>query len=212
MAGIEEIVGRDQFLEINKMSPNSKIAALRKISDQIPNSADLVILQTYIVNLMSDQRSSFDFAVPIPPPNAYDVLIQDINPTTLSVIGEELGVISLSQTSATPNFPVRGILFGQCQRAFVPFIVMKREISINVNFLYDIGSPNTHLRPETLAALGFQETPTETNVFIHGTAMTVYVSSNHFEIVDLLGQDFMVAIRGVVTIDYPCKIVDIRIK
>ena len=114
------------------MSPNSKIAALRKISDQIPNSADLAILQTYIVNLMSAQRSSFDFAVPIPPPNAYDVLIQDINPTTLSVIGEELGVISLSQTSATPNFPVRGILFGQCQRAFVPFIVMKREISINV--------------------------------------------------------------------------------
>ena len=75
-----------------------------------------------------------------------------------------------------------------------------------------MGSPkNTHLRPKLLLLLGFQEnTPIETNVLIQGIAMTVYASSNHFEYVDLMGQDFMV--RGLVTVDYPCKIVNIHIK
>ena len=72
------------------------------------------------------------------------------------------------------------------------------------------------LATKTFAALiwGFQEnSPTETNVLIQGIAMTVYASSNHFEYVDLMGQDFMVvAIRGLVTVDYPCKIVNIHIK
>ena len=83
-----------------------------------------------------------------------------------------------------------------------------------MKFLYDIGSPNTYLRQETFIALGVQEnTPlTGTNVSIHGTALPVYVSSNNFANVDLLGQDYLVAIRGLVTIDYPLKVVNLRIK
>jgi hypothetical protein len=92
---------------------------------------------------------------------------------------------------------------------FVPLIVTKRKISLKVNFLYDTASPNTYLRPETLSALGFTEnTSNETNVLIHGTAVTVYTSSHHFENVDLLRQDFLTAIRGLVTIDYPLRQVE----
>jgi hypothetical protein len=49
-------------------------------------------------------------------------------------------------------------------------------------------------------------------VKIHGTAMTVYLSSNHFENVDLLGQDYITAIRGLVSIDYTLKEIVVNVK
>ena len=210
---MESIIGEEHMKEIRKMTPNGKVSALRKISEQMPNGPELAVLQRHIVDLMSNLRSSLDFAAPLVPPNLYDVLILDITASDLTRIGEELGSIPLSEASALPSFPVRGILFGQSQRMFVPLIVSKRSKSMHVNFLFDTGSPNTYLRQETLAALGFnQSIPSETNVIIHGTAMTVYLSSNHFENVDLLGQDYMTAIRGLVTIDYPLKEIVVNVK
>ena len=210
---LEEIVGKTKLEAINNLSPNSKLAALREISEQMPNSKELAILQRHIVHLMSETRSCLDFAVPVVGPREYDVLILDITPSDLRRIGSELGSISLSEASATPTFPVEGILFGNSQRMFIPLIVSKLRKSINVNFLYDTGSPYTYLRQETFAALGFEEsTPTETNVVVHGTALTVYLSSNHFANVDLVGQDFFSAIRGFVTIDYPMKLVSVNVK
>lgn len=210
---LEAIIGTAKLEAIKKMSPNRKLTALREISEQMANSNELAVLQRHIVNLMSEQRSSLDFAVPAAPPQAYDVLILDITPADLTAIGDELGSIALSEATATPTFPVQGILFGIGQRMFVSLIVSKRRKSINVNFFYDTGSPNTYLRRETFAALGYEENiPTEMNVVIHGTALTVYLSSNHFENVDLLGQDFFTAIRGLVTIDYPLKLVQIKVK
>eukprot|EP01036_Dinobryon_divergens_P046830 gene46830-62659_t len=125
--------------------------------------------------ISKEERSHLDFAKPVPiPTTVYDVRFPDIIPSFLSTIDEELGIVALS---APPVYPVQGILFGQCHRAFVPLIVSKRTKSIIVKFLYDIGSPNSYLRQETFTALGVQEnTPlTGTNVSIHGTALTVYV-------------------------------------
>lgn len=210
---MESIIGEEHLREINKMTPNSKVSALRRISEQMSDGPELAVLQRYIVNMMSEQRSNLDFAVPIVTPKMYDVLILDITSSDLTKIGEELESIPLSDTLVNPSFPVKGMLFGQGQRMFVPLIVSKRSKSINVNFLFDTGSPNTYLRRETLAALGFGESiPTETNVYIHGTAMTVYLSSNHFENVDLLGQDYMTAIRGLVSIDYPLREIIVNMK
>jgi hypothetical protein len=210
---LESIVGKEQSEAIDKMSPGSKLKALREISEQMPNGADLSVLQRHIVNLMSEQRSSLEFAVPTFAPNMYDVLVTDIKPSDLTKIGEELGSIALSETEDIPNFPVQGILFGPGQRVFIPLIVKKRTKSIKVNFLFDTGSPSTYLRQETLRVLGFQDsTPTETNVIIHGTVLTVYLSSNHFENVDLLGQDYLSAIRGFVNIDYPLKTIAVNMK
>ncbi len=204
-------MGKEPLQKIKTFSPNSKIAALRKFSEQMPNGPDLAILQHHIVELMSEQRSHLDSAVPMLSPNVYDVLITDITPEDLNRIADELQSTALTETSVNPIFPVQGILYGPNHRIFVPLIVSKRSKTINVNFLFDCGSPNTYLRSESLSALGFQEsTPSDTIVVIHGTAITVYPATNHFENVDLLGQDYMVAIRGLLTINYPLKQIEIN--
>lgn len=41
-ADVKSIVGRESLGEINKMTPNSKVAALRKISEQMPNVPEQV--------------------------------------------------------------------------------------------------------------------------------------------------------------------------
>lgn len=190
------------------------MASLKRISEQMPNGPELAILLRHIVDLLGEQRSSLDFAASLMAPNEYDVFILDVVLTEdLSRIGAELNSTPLSPALGQPSFAVRGILFGQGQRIFVPLIVARRAISVNVIFLFDTASPNSYLQRETLAALGFQGSiPSKTNVVIHGTAMTVHVSSNHFENVDLLGQDYFVAIRGLVTIDYPLRSLEISMK
>jgi hypothetical protein len=77
---LERIVGKEPLMEFKKMSSNSKIAILRNISEKIPNGPDLAILQHHIFELMSNQRSSLDSAMPVPPPYIYDVVILDITP------------------------------------------------------------------------------------------------------------------------------------
>lgn len=89
----------------------------------------LIAYSTLATNLMISKESShLDFAKPVPiPTTVYDVRFpDDIIPSFLSTIDEELGIVALSETSAPPAYPVQGILFGQCHRAFVPLIVSKR--------------------------------------------------------------------------------------
>jgi hypothetical protein len=210
-ADLERILGTEPLSKIKTLSLSSKIAALRNISEQMPNGPDLAILQHHIVELMSEQRSHLDSAVPVLPPNAYDVLITDITSEDLNRIAYELQSIALTETTTNPIFPVHGIIYGPNHRIFVPLVVSKRSKTINVNFLFDCGSPNTYLRSETLSALGFKDSiPIDTIVAIHGTAITVYPATNHFENVDLLGQDYLAAIRGLVMINYPLKQIEIR--
>jgi hypothetical protein len=154
-----------------------------------------------------------EFACPVIAPSTYDVQIPDITPSQLNIIGEELDSIALSETLATPAFPVQGTIFGQSKRMFIPLIVSNGKISIKVNFLFDSVSPHTYLRRETLAALGLQgSSPSGTDVIIHGTTITVYESSNNFQNVDSLGQEYLTEIRGVLTIDYALKFFEINMK
>ncbi|MDX1904529.1 MAG: hypothetical protein SFU27_10260 [Thermonemataceae bacterium] len=131
-------------------------------------------------------------ALPYILPNEYDVLITDINDNDLESVGRELNVARLSSAEGEGSFPVRGIMYGGNVRMFVPLVVKKRGVKVNAIFLIDSGSPNTYLRQDTLASLGFIESmPFDTSAHIHGYQMTVYRSRGHFENVDLLGQDFM---------------------
>jgi hypothetical protein len=200
--------------EIAKLSPHSKINALRKISEDMEPGEHLKALQTYIVQLMSEQLSGpLEFATEVPRPEKYDVLITDIKPRDLIIIGDELGYTPLTVATTEPVFPVQGILYGPSMRMFVPLIVQKRSKCIYVNFLLDTGSPNTYLREETFHALGFLESIADsTNVAIHGTAMTVWVSTHHFQNVDILGQDYLANIRALLTVDYPLKAINIAPK
>lgn len=104
----------------SKMSSNSKIAILRNISEKMPNGPHLAILQHHVVELKSNQRSSLDSAVAVPPPYMYDVVILDITPEDLSRIAYELQSEPLAETSVSSIFPVQGILYGPNHRMFVP--------------------------------------------------------------------------------------------
>ena len=113
----------------------------------------------------------------------------------------------------TPTFPVEGILYGTGCRIFLPMIVSKCNVSIHVHFLYDTGSPYTYLRAATFAALGYKESvPSDANVVIHRTAITAHLASGHFDDVDLLGQDFMVASRAIVLTDYPLRTCSVTVE
>ena len=76
---------------------------------------------------------------------------------------------------------------------------------VNTLFLVDTGSPITFLRPDTLAALGFRKgipVGAPVRVIIHGMYLYVSVSHGHFANVDLIGQDFFVAAKAHLVIDY----------
>ena len=145
-------------------------------------------------------------------PDKYEVLITDIQDDDLKSIGDRLGFRRLSHANIQDAvLPVRGIMRGISVRMFIPLIVSYKNISIHVIFLMDTGSPNTYLRTDTFEKLGFNENiPSDANVEIQGTTLTVYPSHNHFENVDLLGQDFM-SLRNVRMIsDYKRKTIIIE--
>lgn len=121
----------------------------------------------------------------------YDVLITDIGEADFRRLSFELGVERLS-VAETWEFPVRGVVYGENSRMFVPLVVSKRSTHRNVIFLYDTASPSTYLRRDTLEALGYKEMALDTaDVLIHGVRVAVRLSKGDFENVDLLGQDFL---------------------
>ena len=132
------------------------------------------------------------------PPNEYDVLITDITEGDMLKIGEILGLVC-----DPPVFPIKGIMYGQNVRVFVPLVVKVRQTSINVNFLFDTGSPVSYLRAETFENLGFRESvPSEVVANIHGFSAPVHLSHGHFENVNVLGQDYLRRVGIIATLDY----------
>lgn len=153
-----------------------------------------------------DSRSKHD-------PKLFDVLINDISEIDLQNIGTELSAprLSVAAKFESNTDPINGIMYGPTLRVFLPLIVSKRRKNITVLFLFNTGSPNTYLREDTLRALGFLENiPSDTNVIINGTGVTVYQSRGHFENVDLIGQDWMAFSRAKVLLDYGLKTAEVR--
>ena len=139
-------------------------------------------------------------------PEDFDV-VTNIEDGDFVSIGAKLGVVRLSKavTDASFDSPVRGIMFGRCLRWFVPLTVRNRnrDIVVNVLFTFDTGSPHTYLCRETFLALGFTEpVPGSAIVSIQGRSITAYLSTKHFENVDLLGQELLMFLGVTATIDY----------
>ena len=129
----------------------------------------------------------------------YDVLITDIAEEDFARIGEDFGILRLSPAEVQPPQEVQGVLYGYNSRVFVPLVVEKKGVRVNVLFLIDTGSPGTFLRQDTLDCLHVHD---QSDVVIQGQACTVRVSCRHYENVDLLGQDFLNSARALLTIDY----------
>lgn len=133
----------------------------------------------------------------------YDVLITDIADEDFTRIARELGISRLTPGQIPFPLEIDGMLYGYNSRVFVPLVVEKRGVSLNVLFLVDTGSPGTFLRQDTLHSLGYTEcVPDQLDVSIQGDLCTVRVSCRHYENVDLLGQDFLRSAKALLTIDY----------
>ena len=136
----------------------------------------------------------------------FDVLINDINESDLHLIGQEVGITRLSIADSVAPFPIKGILYGDSQRIFIPAVITKKSINVHVLFLIDTGSPNTYLREDTLMTLGFTAViPSGTLVKINNVGLTVHLSRGHFANVDLLGQDFFISLGALLTVNYKRK-------
>ena len=197
-------IGEDAFNNVMKMSPGKRIENLRSLAASWPVGENLTNLQDMICNMMEEQRTCpLEPLHMTIPPNEYDVHITDITEGDMLKIGEILGVVNLSSVCDPPVFPIKGIMYGQNVRVFVPLVVKVRQTSINVNFLFDTGSPVSYLRAETLENLGFRESvPSEVVANIHGFSAPVHLSHGHFENVNVLGQDYLRRVGIIATLDY----------
>ena len=197
-------IGEDAFINIMKMSPGKRIEHLRSLAASWPVGEDLTNLQDIICNILEKQRTCpLEPLHMTIPPNEYDVLIPDISEGDMLQIGEILGVVNLSPVCDPPVFPIRGIMYGHNVRIFVPLVVKVGQTSINVNFLFDTGSPYSYLREETFKNLGFLESiPSQVVANIHGFSALVHLSHGHFGNVNLLGQDYLRHVGIIATLDY----------
>lgn len=134
----------------------------------------------------------------------FDVLIKDINESSFIDIARDLGHKRLSPVDSPATYPIKGSFYGPSNRVFLPLAVSTAHRSpIMVLFLVDTGAPMSFLREDTLAALGFTEsTPSSATVLIQGLRVSVGLSTEHFANVDLLGQDFLTRLGGLLTINY----------
>ncbi len=206
---LERVIGRSRFHELQSLCPGSKISRLKEISQEFPKGSDLCVIQNCLVREM-EAISRFPLESADEVPNAFDVWISDINAEDHIIIGEEIGYVALAETTRGPTFPVRGLLYGDSSRVFVPLTVSWRSKTINVNFLLDTGCPSTYLRQETFDALGFPHIPSKIMVEIHGVKFHVHLSTHHFHNVDILGQNFLSVIAAVLEINYPARTAELR--
>jgi hypothetical protein len=139
-----------------------------------------------------------------------DVVTRDITESVLRSIESEFGISRLSPAvhadSHPVEYPVQGIIYGPNLRTFVPMVVTAGSVAINVLFMFDNGAPRTHLREDTLRALGFIGTvPAATTVRINEVTTRVCRSCRPISNVDLLGQDWMALRKARVVLDNAAK-------
>ena len=126
-------------------------------------------------------------------PEENDILLNDVSEVSLKCIEDELGS---HEPPEPPVYPVYGIIRGPCYRMWIRLVLKKKDIMMNAVFLYDTGSPYTHLSADTFEKLGYTHNiPDNTIVSVHGVNMNVYLSKNHFSYINLLGQDFSMCSR-----------------
>lgn len=136
-------------------------------------------------------------------PDDNDILLTDVTETLFHSIEMDLGIKNGTRTTQHPEYPIVGMITGSYYRMWIPLIVRKRDVSVHAIFLYDTGSPFTHLSKEIMELLGYtHHTPDMTLVNIHGVNINVYLSKNHFQNINLLGQDFMTLCQLEVSTSY----------
>jgi hypothetical protein len=140
-----------------------------------------------------------------------DLMLSDVTHELLAAdIAPALGVAHLAPVCADVTWPVRACLFGAFSRVMASVVVTAppRTLeaaarSVNVVFVVDTGSPYTFLAQSTLQALGYGDTPPRhVPLCVHGVGMTVQASHSRFADANVLGTDFLVRARCMLTLDF----------
>ncbi|TPX34993.1 hypothetical protein SmJEL517_g02494 [Synchytrium microbalum] len=204
---------------LRRLSIGSLIQQINTLRAAIPNhDPRLVVFDNALLRLVELKRSmdlnpdSIMDAIGFIDPALQDMMLSDITEEIIQAdIARELGVNYLSLSTATPSWPVEGIVYGENLRAMINLVVQRKECKINVIFLIDTESPHTHLTAKAFNALGITEnTPSSANVMVHGFAQTVYVSTGHFEDVNVLGVAYMRAKGLKLAVDYESLLCTLR--
>lgn len=132
-----------------------------------------------------------------------DVLITDVKESDLQGIGAILGKPNLSTAVCDHYTSVTGIMYGWQNRVFISLPVRKLDVVLNVLFLFDTGSQGIHLCHSTFAALGYKENVPSTGAFyVNGFLSQASLSRDHYQDVNILGQEYMRECRATLHLDY----------
>ena len=154
-----------------------------------------------VVRGMNVDMSAFTRFVP---PEKYDVLLTDIHVEDLPLIAQDLGVPYLGPvTGPLASSQVSGKMHGVHSRLVVALPVRRKGVAVWVPFILDTGAPYNYLSAATLPALGLTEAlPNICTVEIAGVPTVAALSHAHFDCVNLIGAQFLVKSRAVLTVDY----------
>jgi len=121
-----------------------------------------------------------------------DVKIEDIREYS-NQFGFEYNSVYKYTDINNLSFPVNGIVAeGTHGRVFVPMVVHFKTKYVRSLFLVDTGAPYVYSSKETFECLGIREyRDTRMRLFIQGRAAVSYMSTNHFDNVNVIGVSYM---------------------
>lgn len=145
-------------------------------------------------------------------PELFDVMFTDLNHSMmLDISKHSFGFQYNSPTKEVPKFPIKGIVRQQPYgRNLAPVIISYKRKKIKTVMIVDSGCPFVFLSEKTLREIGIVDTVTVDGVKVHGVSSTVFMSSNHFADVNVLGTAFYSTNRLVVNTNYHLNTVLIR--
>ena len=149
-------------------------------------------------------------------PDEYNVLFSDISPENLATkVSKALHCQYLSQSSSTVQAEVQGRLYGPNLRSMFTLPVTCKEVTYNVHFLFDTGSPATFLSQSALKGWQIPDWDIDNHTFrINGSRIRPSCSNapvwnqdrgqlekSRFEGVNLLGMDYLFKSDAVFTVN-----------
>jgi hypothetical protein len=144
-------------------------------------------------------------------PDIMDIMLTDMNHAKCANISRtDFGFEYNAPTTDIPSFPIHGFVLSEPYgRNIIPIIIQYKKKVIKSIAIVDTGNPFVHLSEQTLKALGIVDA-THANVRMHGSTTFVYLSTNHFKDVNVVGASFLKSNRLTLVADYNDNTVEIH--
>jgi len=125
-------------------------------------------------------------------PNVYDTLLTDVKHEDLVAISREVFGFELnSKTDETPEYPVKGILYGEYNRVIFPIVLQHKKKKTKTLMIYDSACPFVYLDAHAYNGLGLDVILQSMNIQVHAATIATHLSVNHFNDVNVMGQTFI---------------------